>query len=188
MKKIARISLAVGALAVATYLVAQPATPAQKAGFEGREKFGTMHLQSNLGSYRSIDGEGRLETTFKGTLLVSKLDGKMNIVSGKLRKEYEGLDRVVYTGQATVVFTGKWRAIQWFGSDMRTVWYGSGFMRISGEFDKNMKTGDYWYDNPAEKLPFPSSSVFTLTLPRQVSGADQSIVPQGRKSDSLGGE
>lgn len=188
MKKIARISLAVGALAVATYLVAQPATPAQKAGFEGREKFGTMHLQSNLGSYRSIDGEGRLETTFKGTLLVSKLDGKMNIVSGKLRKEYEGLDRVVYTGQATVVFSGKWRAIQWFGSDMRTVWYGSGFMRISGEFDKNMKTGDYWYENPAEKLPFPSSSVFTLTLPRQVSGADQSIVPQGRKSDSLGGE
>lgn len=172
---------------VAAPNVAQVATAEQMGPFAGRSGFGTLHLQSRLGSFKSIDGEGRLSVRFTGTLLVTNLrDGRMTVRSGRLRKEFDEGGRQVYTGTADVVIDGKWRGVQWFGRDMRAVWWGRGFMRVSGEFVRNpqtgkLETGDYWYNNPEEKMAFPSSNLITLTLPQATMGVDPNVRPRGRR-------
>lgn len=188
MRPILKFGL-VGALTVVSLAnFAQTATPAQMGSYANRTDFGTMHLQTNLGSFKSIDGEGRLEVKFSGTLLLTKhTDGKIDVISGSLRKEYDKNQRTIYTGTASVVITGKWRGIQWFGKDMVATWWGKGAMRITGEFDRNLKTGDYWYDKKEEALPFPASTLMSLFLPKPNYGADPNIVPQGRQGGTAGG-
>ncbi len=188
MKPILKFAV-VGVLTVASLAnFAQTATPAQKGQYADRTDFGTMHLQTNLGSFKSIDGEGRLEVKFSGTLLLAKhTAGKFEVLSGKLRKEYDKKDRVIYTGSASVVITGKWRAVQWFGKDMTATWWGKGAMRVTGEFDRNLKTGDYWYDKKEEAMPFPASNVMSLFLPAPNYGAPTDVVPQGRKGGTATG-
>jgi len=115
----------------------QPASQAQMGSFAGTQGYGTMNLQSNLGTFRSIDGEGRFDIAFKGSLLVSKLEGKVTPV-GAIKKEYDKYGRQVYFGEGRLVVEGKWRAIQWFGTNMRTTWYGKGIILILGEFDKDL--------------------------------------------------
>jgi hypothetical protein len=115
-----------------------------------------------------IDGEGRVEVSFKGTILISRLVGEA-IPTGNIKLEHETPDkqRRLYSGQGTFVISGKWRAVQWFGSDMRLRWNGKGIIRITGEFDRNLETGRYWYDEPDKWQPLPSTSMITLTVPQQ---------------------
>lgn len=166
--------------------MAQPASPTEMGSFAGRRDMAVMRLNTNLGSFRSIDGEGRLEFSFSGTVLLANVDGRVTQTSN-LRKEYELKDakgkviRQVFSGTGRFVIEGKWRAVQWFGSDMRAVWWGKGFMRITGEFDRNLRTGDYWYDNPAQKQAWPSTSLLTLTLPPPAFGANPNANPQMRR-------
>lgn len=157
----------------------QPATPAQRAGVATKPEYGTLHLQANLGSFRCIDGQGRFEATCAGTVLVNRLNGKINVSPG-WRKEYEGNGRVIYTGRGTITVTGSWRGFQWFGRDLKAVWYGTGVVLVVGEFDRNLKTGDYWYDDPTKKNAWFNSSVTTVYLPQQQFGADTNAKPVER--------
>lgn len=147
MKKSLAI-LAVFLLALMSY--AQPATAAQKGRFDDKT-YSTMHLHTKIGSARFIDGVGRLELSFTGTLLISGYKGDAAAVSGNVRKEYDEKGRTVYFGTGKVVFSGNWRGIQWFGRDFKAVWYGTGIVRIRGEFDKDLNTGEYWFNDPNDK-------------------------------------
>lgn len=169
------------AFVVAVTPMAQPATEAQRAGANKspEEPYATAHFQCNIGSFRILDGEGRVEINFRGTVLISELDGTA-VPAGNLRKEYEKHDRIIYTGQGKLVITGNWRAVQWFGRDMTSVWYGRGIARVVGEFDRNMQTGRYWYDKPDEWLPFQATGITNVYLPPLSLGYDQSITPERR--------
>ncbi len=129
---------------------AQKATPEQRGSFEEKPEFGTLHMTSNLGSFKIIPGKGRIDVTFTGTFLISGLKGERQVI-GDLRKEFEGMEREVYHGTGRIVVEGEWRALQWFGSDMNAVWFGAGAIRVTGEFDKDLKTGEFWFDDPAQR-------------------------------------
>ncbi|MBX3111493.1 MAG: hypothetical protein KF857_05730 [Fimbriimonadaceae bacterium] len=174
-------SLVVAAVAVAGSAHAQAATPEQMGDFAGKPGMAVMHLQTNLGSFKVIDGKGRIDVTFTGTVLVTKYNGKELQVSGKVRKEYDKNGRTLFTGTGRIVASGEWRGFQWFGKNMSAVWYGSGAIRLAGEFDRNFKTGDYWYDNAEEKQAFPATSVLTVYLPKPDFQGNQTAVPRERK-------
>lgn len=161
-----RALLAVLGFASAALASAQPATPEQRAGVQPDPNFATLHLTTKLGSFKLLDGVGRVEISFTGSLLLSKIDGRV-LTSGKLRKEFESKDRVVYSGTGKVVVTGRWRGIQWFGRDMNAVWFGAGQARLAGEFDKNLETGKYWYDDPEQKFDWMASGTTTIGLPNR---------------------
>lgn len=188
MKSLMRFGLVTGLIVASMANYAQPATPEQKGNYANKSDYGVFHMQTNLGSFKIIDGEGRIEFTFAGTVLLTKhTEGEMKVLSGKLRKEYDKNGRAVYTGSGKLLVTGKWRGLQWFGSDMTGVWYGKGFARITGEFDKNLNTGSYWYEDPSKKMPFPSSSVISLAIPPTNFGADLKAPPKPNQGGTAGG-
>ncbi|MES1227591.1 MAG: hypothetical protein ABUL72_02910 [Armatimonadota bacterium] len=155
--------------------VPEPSVDALKAA-----KQGVLHFVSHLGSFKSIDGDGRLEFEFKGTVLVTRLQGKVT-PTGSIRVEYDKDNRRIYTGSGRLLIEGKWRGVQWFGSNMKGIWWGTGAIRLVGEFDKNLQTGDYWYDNIAEKSSWPATGTITLWLPKPVYGSDAEVTPKERK-------
>ncbi|HXH62342.1 MAG TPA: hypothetical protein VNI20_13425 [Fimbriimonadaceae bacterium] len=162
-------ALALGVIVtLVTPAFAQKATPEQMGNLGDKSDYGTMHFNSNLGSFRMIDGEGRVEIDFTGTILVNKLQGSVQ-VSGNLKKEFDGMKRTVYHGTGHMVVSGQFRAIQWFGSDMTGVWYGKGIIRLLGEFDRNLSTGEYWYDDPVDKGEWPSVNTFDYYVPEHMS-------------------
>lgn len=181
-----RLIPVLAAAALSGAALAQPATPEQRAGVTPQPNFGTLHLQARLGSFRLIDGQGRVNMTFRGTVLVSNLRPGGRIIPGPgVVKEHESADktRQVFHGTGSIVVIGQWRAVQWFGGDMRAVWYGAGLARITGEFDSNLDPGFYWYDDPSDKrFWFPNSAV-TVTLPGFVQGRT-GVTPIRRKRAS----
>jgi hypothetical protein len=187
MKSFVKIGLMAGLIGASLANYAQVATPEQMGAYANKEGFATFHMQTKLGSFKFIDAEGRADVSFSGTLLITKhTDGEFRIVEGKLRKEYDKNGRTVYTGKGRVIVTGKWRGLQWFGSDMTSVFYGHGFVRLTGEFDRNLKTGDYWFDD-TEKMAFPSSNVMSLPIPPTNYGADKTLTPKPRIGGTAGG-
>lgn len=138
----------------------------------------TLYFQTNLGSFRSANGAGKMTFSFSGTVLIHNwdLDVKTKDIEkapktykvtlqGNIRKEYERHGRAVYFGKGTITIEGAWRAIQWFGKDMKGQWTGQGAISIVGEFDKQGNTGTYWYD-PAKKNFWPTS-LMELSLPER---------------------
>jgi hypothetical protein len=177
-----RFGLAATALVASVANYAQPASAEQKGPYSGRSDMAIFHAQTKLGSMKLIDAEGRVDLSFTGTLLLTKhTNGEFRIVSGNLRKEYEKGGRTVYTGTARIVLTGKWRGLQWFGSNMNTVFYGKGFARLSGEFDRNLETGYYWYANAAEKVAMPASNVASFPIP------PENVKPKANPGGTAGG-
>jgi hypothetical protein len=160
--------------------LAQPATPAQMAGVTPNPDFGTLHMRTRLGSFRLIDGKGRVEFTFKGTVLISQLKGTWKL-DGRARKEYEGKGRIVLNGQGRIVVTGEWRAVQWFGSDMEGVWYGFGIARVQGEFDRDLNTGEYWFEDPRDKRFWLANNVIDIALPTRKFGTNPNARPRNPK-------
>jgi len=154
------------------------------AGVTPSTKFATMHMHTKLGSFKSIDSEGRFDLRFRGTLLISQLKGTA-VPSGNIRKQYDKHGRQVYFGEGQMVITGKWRAIQWFGADMSAVWYGGGVIRLSGEFDKNLNTGQYWFSDPSKKQYWLTSGVYTIPLPNPQD--TKTIKPVERGKTGSGG-
>ena len=145
---------------------------------------GVLNLDCKLGTFRSIDGVGQLDVSFTGALLISKLEGEY-VEFGNLRKEFEDDERVCFTGEGRVVVSGSWRAVQWLGADMTGKWDGRGILRVGGEFWENpetgeLETGKYWYDEPDEWQPFPSSGVTNVTVPEAVFGVDADAAPRVR--------
>jgi hypothetical protein len=159
---------------LATSGLAQPATPTQREGAPNEPGFGTMHFQTHLGSYKIIDGHGRVEMDFTGTVLIDALKGDYKF-TGTVRKELEKYGRVLYNGKGHLVITGTWRALQWFGRDMQGVWYGKGVMRVSGEFDRDQKTGEFWFEDPDKIMYWPGGSSIDVPMPTQIQGYNPNV-------------
>ncbi|MER3462567.1 MAG: hypothetical protein C4342_06180, partial [Armatimonadota bacterium] len=114
----------IGVFAAAVIAVAQTGQP-QGDKPSQPPKTGVMKMKCDIGSFL-VKGSGKITINFRGTLLVYRLKGTVNI-SGNVRKEFEGFDRVSYFGTGTAVIQGEWRHIQWFGGDMTAVWNGQGY-------------------------------------------------------------
>jgi hypothetical protein len=148
--------------------------------------YGTINLATTLGSFRAIDGEGEIEGSFEGTVLFSRVDGDLE-VTGEVRKEYENeeLQRVLYTGNGSFRVDGSWRGIQWFGKNMRATMFGKGVIRVDGEYDRNLETGWYWFDDQTDdRRPWPAEGTIDLRVPEIRPGGLGNVTPQRRDSDS----
>lgn len=158
-------------LALAGAALAQPATAAQRAGVPNDKSFGTIHWQAALGSFRLIDGQGRVEMTCRGTVLISQLTGfeagsKGSVkLEGDFIKQYDKDGRQVYFGKGKVIVTGKWRGVQVFGQQMAGTWFGTGRIRLDGEFDSKLESGFFWYDDPTKKTEWPTSGTLEYPVP-----------------------
>jgi hypothetical protein len=122
-----------------------------KANYKPTGKHGEMRLWTRIGSCM-LEGEGRVEMTFKGTLLVSQFDGVVQ-VTGKVREEFRGMGRQVWFGEGKAVLEGRWRKIIWFGTNLQAVWKGRGLAELYGELDPVTKSSgrviiDGVYESP----------------------------------------
>ena len=158
---------------------AQPATPEFRGSWPADPKFGTMHLSTNLGSFKLIEGEGKVDFTFRGTVMVNEKKGLKISTSGNVRMELQRGNRRVYFGQGRIILDGAFRSVQWFGRDMRLTWYGRGVARITGEFDKDLNTGYFWYNNPNDKNYWFAGSALTIPVPQSQESLE--VKPRERK-------
>ncbi len=184
-----RTFILLGLTAASTFLAiqaeAQPATPAQRAGVTPKEGYETMHLLTKVGSCKFIDGEGRVEISFSGSLLLSQVKGS-RVISGNLQRQYHDAKRgrELFYGTGKIIITGTWRGMQWFGRDMRTVWYGRGAVRLSGEYYASptkpgtFESGWFWYEDPAKRQEWPATGSFEYRLPTWKEPAP--VVPRRR--------
>lgn len=168
------------ALVLGAASFAQPATVAQKGGFKD-PSFGTLHAKTNIGSAKSMDGKGRFEISFEGTLLISGYKGAPIQIQGELVQQYKDSGRTVYFGRGRCILSGQWRGAQWFGQKLDLVWYGSGVLRIRGEFDKDMNTGSFWYDDPKKATPFPTQGTMDVPVPFATRFTGGPVTPQRRE-------
>jgi hypothetical protein len=173
-----RVTALVAIAAVSGATMAQQPNPAVQlgGGLVGTPNFGPFNMQSNLGSFRLSDGTGRLRFSFTGTVLVSnlrdlKLPNGQTLparldVEGNVRTEHNRGDRRIFTGTGTITVQGQWRKVQWFGRNMTGAFYGNGIMFFVGDFDENLQTGTYWFDNP-ERRRFFFQGGATIMVPEQ---------------------
>lgn len=137
----------------------------------GNRPIGTIHFKTKLGSFKMIDGIGKVDMTFSGTVMFNKYKGAPLKIEGKVKQEYDDKrGRVALFGTGRIVFSGEWRGVQWFGTDMNAVWTGNGNLRIVGDFDKNLSTGTYWYDDP-KKVQYWPTAVWEIGVPERKYGA-----------------
>jgi hypothetical protein len=114
--------------------------------------YNTINFKSNIGSFKlmgtDIPAKGVLEVEFTGTLLVSGLVSGSAIPSTGLVREYNSAKykKQVYHGTGKLILNGSFAAVQFFGRNVSGKFTGLGIFRFYGEFDKNLDTGDYWYD------------------------------------------
>lgn len=112
----------------------------------------TLLFKSNLGSFklqRGIDPAwGKLEFSFTGTVLVSGLVKGTVTPGPNVRLEYSDKKyrKLVYHGSGKIVIDGTFDAIQFFGVNVSGTFTGLGIFRPYGEFDRNLNTGEYWYE------------------------------------------
>lgn len=174
-KRLPKLLLAAGSLALCAFLLAQGGKPATKAAVPPDPSIGEINLATQIGSFKLLDGMGRVEMNFTGTMLVSNLKGTV-ATSGNLKKEYSSKTKEVWHGTGKIVIDGEFRGIQWFGTALTGKWKGRGTARIYGEFDKNLETGYYWYSSdPSRKLPWTMYGM-TVYLPEfQTGGSGQPI-------------
>jgi hypothetical protein len=153
---------------------------------------GTIHFSTRLGSFKlvSVENEpvsGHLEMTFKGGLLVSGIDTPPKPV-GKIREEYTyaPLKKYAFSGEGKLVLDGTFRSLQWFGSDLDATFVGRGKLRLVGEFDRDLKTGEYWTTDPKKVQPWPANNLMEVPVPGYVAAAGHTDggapVPQMRKN------
>lgn len=169
-------------------LQAQQATPAQKAGVTPNKDYGTMHLSTKIGSCKFIDGVGRLEVSFSGSMLLNQFKGKYT-VSGNLVRQYNSPEhgRELYYGRGKIVFIGSFRGLQWFGRDFSAVWYGRGTVRLSGEYYESatkpgtFESGWFWYNDPAKRTPWPASGSFEQRNPAWTPNTPAPVQPRRRQ-------
>lgn len=166
---------AVAALALCAFLLAQGDKPTTRAAVPNDPNIGEINLTTRIGSFKLLDGIGRVEVSFTGTILVSQLKGTVT-TSGNLRKEYTSKTKEAWHGTGKIVIDGEFRAVQWFGTNLSGKWRGRGTARIYGEFDTNLETGYYWYSNdPSRKIPW-SMYGMTIYLPEmQTGGSGQPV-------------
>lgn len=153
--------------------------------------YGTIHLRTNLGSFKLLPkgaltpAEGRVDISFTGSVLLSGFEGTIE-KSGNVRLEYRGVGREVYFGTGRMVLTGRFRGIQWFGRNMTCDWTGDGVARVYGEFDKNLFTGEYYYGDPTNKIPWGTYGM-QAEVPEKVVFGTGTPVPRTKTGGKQGG-
>src|SRR6185436_916574 len=70
-----RLLLAAGALTLCAFLLAQGEKPTTKAVVPPDPSIGEINMTTHIGSFKLLDGVGRVEMNFTGTMLVSQLKG-----------------------------------------------------------------------------------------------------------------
>jgi len=164
------------------------ATPAARPGdssaagkaAEQKHDYGTIFFKAGVGSFKILGGndipaEGQLGFDFTGTVLVSGIDPKAKLtVTGAVDKEIDNqqYSKQVFFGHGHMAIDGKFKAVQFFGRDVNASFNGWGVVRMTGEFDKNLDTGSYWYANdPKSKYPWGTSMVQApVPVPYQHAG------------------
>lgn len=154
-----------------------------------------MHLQTRIGSFKMLEynddlqPEGKLEMSFKGTVLVDTNESvkhprglKTRITTiGAVRNELNYHGRRVFHGTGKIIVEGGWHALEWFGQDMEATFNGSAVFRLNGEFDKDLNTGTYWFDGAPKKWDWgtggnqPTCPPMNFTAPKakvKVNGKD----------------
>ncbi len=141
--------LTLGALVAGSILLAQPGASRPAGTPPPTPKSEKVIFSTQVGSFRIMaKGDdkpfGALEMRFKGTVLVSGLEGPIETSPG-VKREYhdEKHQKSVYFGDGTLKLNGKFLSIQWFGRDMSATFDGDAVMHLYGEYDKNLKTGTY---------------------------------------------
>jgi hypothetical protein len=159
------------ASAVAQQIPITSALPPREIQKNPGMKFVKDHAQfffnTNVGSFKllgvnEIPVEGTFDMSFKGTVLISNLDPQSTfMITGNVRKEIDDkkLGKTVYFGTGRITIYGKFRAIQFFGQDLRARFDGFGFIRMYGEFDKNLDTGYFWYGGDSEPTAWSNSGI-----------------------------
>ena len=141
----------------------------------------SVRIVTTLGSFKSLPKgkelpSGRLEFAFKGTVLVTGLvPGSYLKTTGNVRKEYEDVPhgKQVYFGSGRMLIVGRWGNCQWFGQNLDLTYKGSAVIRMTADFDKNLNTGQYWYD-PTDKMPL-QAALNPINLPKQNMGPTEAI-------------
>lgn len=115
-----------------------------------------LWFETNVGSFKILPRgdvlpSGNLTMSFTGSVLISNLKGEVT-PEGNVRKEYDNKvkGREVWFGTGKLTIKGNFRAVQWFGRNLKAKFSGNGYMRLYGEFDKKLETGYYWFD-PKDK-------------------------------------
>jgi hypothetical protein len=154
---------------------------------------GPVTMVAGLGSFKLLGhsdedpARGHLEVNFNGTVLISGLvTGGHVTPSGAIHLEYsnDAHKRQSYFGTGKLIIDGTVRSVQCFGSDIKVSFVGRGLFRISGEFDKTGKTGNYWFGAPtdlkAERKPWGTFGT-QIEVPEVHYGPAKDIVPTPRK-------
>jgi len=130
---------------------AQAPAPAAPAGTD------TLYISTTVGSFKILPAgpdttRGALDIEFEGTVMVSGLNGTVTPGTGvRLELDRPEHKRQVYFGKGRIRVDGEFRAIQFFGRNLKGTFRGNGVARLYGEFDKNMETGYYWYASNPQK-------------------------------------
>jgi len=155
-----------------------PATTAAKKPAPAAKKgYGHIFFNTNIGSFKLLGGgedkaEGAMAISFTGSLMISGLEGTA-VPSGNLRLEYSSdkQQRKVYFGTGSLKITGKVRAIQFFGRNMKGDFNGWGIFRLYGEFDNKLETGTFYYsDDPSNKQSWLNGGMQATVPPRRDIG------------------
>jgi hypothetical protein len=145
---------------------------------------GTLHFQTAIGSFKTISSFGKIVMDFKGSVMLSSYKAStpgmfgtsvqgqdLPKIEGDVKLQFEGHNRLVYFGSGRLTIDGAWRAIQWFGRDLKATWTGAGMIRLVGEFDKDLNTGTFTYDDP-KAIHYWPTSVTPTQLPEPKSSAN----------------
>lgn len=159
------------------------------AAMAQQERHGTLFLKSKLGSFKIMGverrpAEGRMEISFTGTVLVN---GTPKVEANGVRREFYRPDhkQQVYHGTGKLVIDGAFESIQWFGRDMSAKWTGFGIARLVGEYDNELKTGQYWYAINPNYIQEWGTTLKTITNPP--NPGDIQLIPQARPDPVKGG-
>ena len=142
-----------------------------------------LNMETAIGSFKLINGEGTVTFSFEGTVLLVGAEGDVKL-EGDLKKEFDSkeMKRQSYFGKGRLTIKGKWRGIQWFGTNLKGFVKGKCTIRFNGEFDKNLDTGFYWYgDKFEERRPWFTSGM-TIIVPE-----DPRSNPQPTRRGGYGG-
>jgi hypothetical protein len=131
---------------------------------------GSVVMKATVGSFKILSPNdqnpafGKINMTFRGSLLVTSSKDTKVTVTGNLRKEYENAKygKAVYFGQGNVIIEGKFKSIQWFGKDLNLAWTGVGVCRMYGEFDAKGETGTYTVAGDVLRYWGTGGAMFTL--------------------------
>lgn len=157
---VAVLALLAGAAVAQVPSASAPAAP----------KDDTLFFSTSVGSFKILPPgpdttHGTLDMEFDGTVMVSGLKGTATPGAG-VRLEYNRPDhnRQVFFGKGHIRVSGDFRAVQFFGRNLKGNFTGVAVARLYGEFDKNMETGYYWYASQPAKQDWGSYGR-TLTVP-----------------------